>query len=366
MANDGTVLVAGASGVIGNAAVAHFLDLGRRVIAVSRRPPEGIPADARLRHVAVDLRDAAACHAALTGLDDVTDVVYAALFEKPGLVAGWYEQDQMDTNLAMLRNLMGPLLAAARGLRHVSLLQGTKAYGAHVHPIPVPAREAAPRDPHANFYWLHEDYLTSAAAAGTGWTWTIWRPQLVVGGAIGAAMNLAPVIGAYAALARAEGRPFAFPGGPAYVWEAVDARLIARACAWAAEAPAAANQIFNITNGDVFAWRDLWPALAETLGVETGPDAPLRLAEWLPARAGAWDALVARHRLRPVALADLLGESHHYADLCFATGETTPRPPTFLSAIKLRQAGFADVVDTEAMFRHWLGDLIARGYLPPP
>ena len=31
----------------------------------------------------------------------------------------------MQTNLAMMRNLMDPLLAAAKGLAHVSVLQGS-------------------------------------------------------------------------------------------------------------------------------------------------------------------------------------------------------------------------------------------------
>jgi hypothetical protein len=35
---------------------------------------------------------------------------------------------------------------------------------------------------------------------------------------------------------------------------------------WAAQSPQAANEAFNITNGDVFEWRNVWPALAETLG----------------------------------------------------------------------------------------------------
>ncbi len=362
MSPKGTVLVAGASGVIGEATVDRFVALGWNVIAVSRRRPEGDGA-AKAHHVALDLRDPVATATGVAGLPPVDHVVYAALYEKPGLVPGWFEQDQMDTNLAMLANLMEPLLARG-GIRHVSLLQGTKAYGAHHHAIPVPAREAAPRDPHDNFYWLQEDWLR-AASARAGFDWTIWRPQLVVGGAVGAAMNVAPVIGVFAALAREEGVPFGFPGGPAYVWEAVDAALVARACAWAAESPAARNEIFNLTNGDVFAWRDLWPALADTLGVTPGPDAPLRLAEWLPARAAVWDRLVARHGLKPLSLAAILGESHHYADLCFATGETEVRTPTFLSTIKLRQAGFHDVVDTAVMFRHWLGVLQARRVLPP-
>ena len=355
------VLVAGASGVIGEAACAAFARAGWRVFALSRRPPEGCEG-LDVTHVAADLRDPAATAAAIAPLPAMDRLVYAALFEKPGLVQGWFERDQMETNLAMLRNLTEPL-AAKGGLAHASLLQGTKAYGAHHHPIPVPARERAPRDAHENFYWLQEDYLREAAARH-GFSWTIWRPQLVVGGAVGAAMNLAPVIGAFAALAAEEGVPFGFPGGAPYVWEAVDAALIARACLWAAESPAARDEIFNITNGDVFSWRDLWPALAAALGVEAGPDAPIRLAEWLPARAAVWDRIVARHGLRPLPLSAVLGESHHYADLCFAFGEAESRPPTFLSAIKLRQAGFHDVVDTEEMFLRWLRVLADRRILP--
>jgi hypothetical protein len=39
---------------------------------------------------------------------------------------------------------------------------------------------------------------------------------------------------------------------------------------WAAQSPQAANEAFNITNGDVFEWRNVWPALAETLRLARG------------------------------------------------------------------------------------------------
>ena len=357
-----TVLVAGASGLVGTACVDRFLDDGWDVVAVSRRRPEvfnGRP----FQHLTVDLRDEAATRTAVSGLTGITHVVYAAVFEKPGLIAGWTEQDQMDTNLAMLRNVVQPLVEAG-SLQHVTLLQGTKAYGIHLHPMRVPARERHPRDQHANFYWLQEDYLT-AAAATAGFTWTIMRPQLIVGPNTGVVMNLPPVIGAYAAICKAEGRPFGFPGGPPYVWEAVDTRLVANAIRWAAEAPAAAGQHFNLTNGEVFEWRDLWPALADALGVPAAPDQPLSLAEFLPAKADTWEKVVAEHGLRPIAMTDLLGESHHYADFCFAHGATQPPPPAFVSTVKIKQAGFTEVWDTEESFVHWIRVLQDRRVLPP-
>lgn len=357
-----TVLVAGASGLVGTACVDRFLDDGWDVVAVSRRRPE-VFSRRPFQHLTVDLRDEAATRTAVSGLTGITHVVYAAVFEKPGLIAGWTEQDQMDTNLAMLRNVVEPLIGAG-SLRHVTLLQGTKAYGIHLHPMRVPARERHPRDQHANFYWLQEDYLT-AEAATAGFTWTIMRPQLIVGPNTGVVMNLPPVIGAYAAICKAEGRPFGFPGGAPYVWEAVDTRLVANAIRWAAEAPAAAGQHFNLTNGEVFEWRDLWPALADALGVPAAPDQPLSLAEFLPAKADTWEKVVAEHGLRPIAMTDLLGESHHYADFCFAHGATQPPPPAFVSTVKIKQAGFTEVWDTEESFVHWIRVLQDRRVLPP-
>ena len=92
-------------------------------------------------------------------LGDTTHLLYAALYEKPELVAGWRDPEQMAVNEAMLRNLMDALQAGAKGLRHVTILQGTKAYGGHVEPAPVPCKERWPRHQHDNFYWLQEDLL---------------------------------------------------------------------------------------------------------------------------------------------------------------------------------------------------------------
>ncbi|MDZ5446357.1 NAD-dependent epimerase/dehydratase family protein [Micromonospora sp. 4G57] len=343
------VLVVGANGLVGSAAVDSFREGGWDVIGMSRRPSTAE------RHLSVDLRDAAATRDAATRLKGVTHVVYAAVHEMPGLVAGWRDDRQMAANLEMFRNLLDNL----NEVEHVTLLQGAKAYGVHRHPIRIPAREREPRDDHPNFYWLQEDHLRASGLA-----WTILRPQLIVGPTYGVAMNLPPVIGAYAALCRYLGRPFAFPGGAPYVTEAVDVRLVANAARWAATNKQAWGETYNLTNGEVFAWRDLWPAIADELGMPTAPDEPLRLAKWLPAQATAWDDLVREHNLRRIPLADLLGESHHYADFHFAYGAQHAPPPALMSTVKIKQAGFAQVMDTEESMRHWLRTLIDQRILP--
>ncbi len=51
---------------------------------------------------------------------------------------------------------------------------------------------------------------------------------------------------------------------------------------------------------------------------------------------------------------------------CSRWGAQGPIPPALVSTIKLRQAGFGDCVDTEAMFRSHLARLVERRVLPKP
>jgi nucleoside-diphosphate-sugar epimerase len=278
------------------------------------------------------------------------------------LVAGWSSRDQIETNNAMLRNVVEPIVRHAAGFEHISILQGTKVYGVHLHPIPIPARESDPRDRHANFFHDQEDYLREMGAEH-GFTWTALRPQLVTG-AIPGALNVLPAIGAYAAIRREKGEPFSFTGGPSFVWEAADAGLVGDVAVWAAESPEAADGAFNITNGDVFEWRNAWPALAKTLGVETGPDEPMSLAGYLADNAGVWDEIVAKYGLRRLSLRELAGHGDQHADFAFAYGAPAG-PRAFVSTVKLRQAGFTKAVDTEVAFQQALQSLIDRKFLPP-
>jgi len=357
-----TVLIAGASGLVGTAAVEKFLNEGWDVISLSRRHPE-IDSLKPYTHVALDLRDPQACELAVKDFAKVTHVIYTAVFELPGLIPGWSERLQMDTNDQMLRNLLDPLVTVATNLEHVSILQGTKAYGVHIKPMRIPGRERFPRVVHENFYWLQEDYV-KAKAKSSGFAFSFWRPQLIVGPNYGVVMNLPPIIGAFAAICKETGRPFGFPGGAPWVWECVDARLVADALFWGAQSPAAVGETFNLTNGEVFAWRDMWPAMAEVLGVQVADDSPLSLAEFLPQNSHVWDSIVTKHGLRPLTMEQIVGESHHYADFCFAYGATESPNPAFVSTVKIKLAGFGGVADSEESFCHWLRKLQERKILP--
>jgi nucleoside-diphosphate-sugar epimerase len=359
VANKGRVLVAGAGGLVGRAAIDHYRSEGGwDILALSRRAPEP-PTGAA--HLAVDLTDAAACRAALGEISGVTHIVYAALFEKPDLTEGWLESDQIAVNLAMLTNLMDAVEPQNPGLRHIALLQGAKAYGVHLGQIPVPAREDAPRHIHPNFYWEQQDFL-SARQAGKDWTWTVFRPQVVFGIGYPSMMNMVAAVGAYAAISRQLGLPLIYPGSGVRVTEATDARLLARAIAWSGRNAAAANQIFNVTNGDVFTWENLWPTIARAFSMSVGLPHPMPLHRIMPGRAATWDKIVERYGLERVTLERLVSGSWQFADFAFTRTHSTS---SLLSTIKIRQAGFGDCIDTEESLAYWLAHWQARKLLPP-
>jgi nucleoside-diphosphate-sugar epimerase len=342
----GVVAVAGASGVVGTAAVEAFSRAGFEVLALSRRPPI-VPDDIRFEHMRLDLTDADACRETVALGVDVTHLVYAAVAEADGLIAGWTDPQTIAINRDMFANLAKPL--ASRGhLRWAGLLQGTKAYGAHVHPVALPARENQPRDPHANFYWEHEDLLRGLADRHS-FAFTIFRPQVIFGTAPGAAMNPVAALGAYAALCRELGLPFVCPGNARLIWEVTDASLLAEAMLWACSAASARNQTFNLTNGDVFVLHDAWPHLAEAVGQGTAGTGASGLAEFFsrPEMPLAWAGIARRHGLVVDDLGALLGQSHRYVDLLLDDSVVRAGGlPAMLSSIKIRKTGFGECRDS--------------------
>jgi nucleoside-diphosphate-sugar epimerase len=113
-------VVTGASGLLGVAAIEMFLAAGWDVVGVSRRKPE-LPSGREVRFLSVDLRDQEKARAAFEPLTDITHIAYTALHEKPELVAGWSSKEQIDTNNAMLRNVVEPIVRTAPNLEHVSI-----------------------------------------------------------------------------------------------------------------------------------------------------------------------------------------------------------------------------------------------------
>jgi nucleoside-diphosphate-sugar epimerase len=369
---DTKLLVAGALGVIGRAVVERLAQReGVQVVGLARRAPDaGLVESLRgaerpVEWVPCDLRDAAATRAALAPHRDATHLVYAALYEKPELIRGWLAPDHVDVNGAMLASTLAALEGAP--LRHVSLLQGTKAYGAHAgRPMRVPARERDAKRDHANFYFVQQDEL-EARAARSGFAWTIFRPQVVLGVAVGSAMNPVAALGAYAAILRELGQPLRYPGHPHVLTECIDARIIAAAIEWSWREPRAHGEAINLANGDVVVWRTFFERLAVECGMALDPrplatDEPA-IGASMPAHEGTWRRIAERESLRVADLGALIGLSWQYADILWAARAPVP-VPTLVSTLKARQLGFGDCIDSEECIVQHLAAMRALGYLP--
>ncbi|TWC71684.1 SDR family oxidoreductase [Herbaspirillum sp. SJZ099] len=336
-----TALVVGAKGVIGSKLIEHLLTLPEwDVIGLSRRGGED-RADGRLRHIAVDLLDAGDTRAKLAPLEHVTHIFYTAYQHR----ATWSEL--VAPNLAMLENTVETVEAAAPGLRHISLMQGYKVYGGHLGPFKTPARETDAQFMPPEFMFDQQRYLEQRQAqSGQRWSWSAIRPAVVGGAALGNPMNLALAIAVYASISKALGLPLRFPGKPgAYdkLVEMTDAGLLAKATVWAAANEGCANQAFNIGNGDIFRWSEMWPKIARWFDMEVGPPLPLALADVMSDKAPLWETIARAHGLAAHSYDTL--SSWGFADFVFSWDYDM-----FGDGSKARRFGFHEYVESERMF----------------
>jgi nucleoside-diphosphate-sugar epimerase len=351
MAVPKVALIAGARGVIGSNLAAHLAAGGGwEVIGLSRRGGRAAPG---VRQLAVDLLDEQDTMAKLSPLTGVTHVFYAAYQDRPS----WSEL--VAPNRAMLANTLSAIEPAAAGLRHVSLMQGYKVYGAHLGPFKTPAREDDPPHLPPEFN-VDQQQLLTERQRGKAWTWSAIRPSVVCGVALGNPMNLALVIAVYAAICRELGIPLRFPGAPgAYtsLLEMTDAGLLARATAWAATTPECANQALNINNGDLFRWNDLWPKIAAFFGLAAAPPLPMSLETAMADKAPLWEAMTRRHGLEPHSFGEV--SSWGFGDFVLSWDYDV-----FADGSKARRLGFHEYVDTEAMFLRTFAELRHRRIIP--
>ena len=326
-------LIVGSSGIAGSNLAAHLLANGWEVHGLARGAQDNA---GDLRPVAADLLDPVSLQVALAHVAPTNVFITAWLRQQT-------EADNIRVNSAMVRNVLAAL-APKKTVRHVALVTGLKHYlgpfeaYASTGTLPeTPLREEQPRLPIENFYYAQEDELF-VAAARDGFSWTVHRPHTLIGKAVGNAMNMGTTLAVYASICKQTARPFQWPGSQAQ-WDGLsdvtDARVIAKQLAWAATAEAARNETFNITNGNYFRWRALWPRLAEWFGIEAaGYDGTVHpLEEAMAGDAPLWRELAARHGLAEADLSRLASPWHTDLDL--------GRPIEVMTDMtKSRQAGF--------------------------
>jgi hypothetical protein len=139
--------------------------------------------------------------------------------------------------------------------------------------------------------------------------------------------------------------------------ELTDCTLHAKAMHFMATDANAANQAFNVANGDAFRWHDVWSRIAGHFDMPMGDVRPMRLAAFMRDQEDAWQALVQRHGLLPSRLADLAAWA--YGDFVFGLDHDI-----LSSTVKLHRAGFRETLDSPAMLLRQLAQYREARVLP--
>ncbi len=335
----GVALVLGAGGATGTPFCEQLITAGWTVYGISRRAPalRASAQPARFKHLPVDLEDADAMHAAIRAHPAITHVYHCA------------NAGDANARLRMLTNLLDAVEAFAPDFRNLNLMQGMKYYGCHLGPFRTPAREDNSR-PCGDFYYEEAD-LVRRRQAGRPWTWTALRPHSVCGYAAGSPLNLAVVLALYGSLRRARKEPLRFPASAGCfraLFQVIDADLLARGAIHVSTTAACANAAFNIGNGDIFRWQNLWPAIAAWFGTEPAGPSAVPLADYFEQHAPTWQALAAKHGLRAFPFDRL--PNWVRGDYTAPNSRFAAEHDIIADIVKLRRAGFCEAISSDAMF----------------
>ena len=345
------VLVTGVHGVSGRTAAERWTTVpGTTVYGLSRRSadtPQGVIP------IVADLLDRDTLKEKLAVATGLTHVVFGAFLARATAA------ENVEVNVAILKNLLDVVEETSPSLRHITFYQGGKAYGADLGPFKTPAREDDPRLLSPNFYYAQEDFLRERQK-GKGWTWTALRPEGTLGFGLANPMNLGMSIAVYATICKELGLPLRFPGTEkAYkaLYQLTSADILGRATVWAGQTEAAKDEIFNITNGDYFRWQHLWPRIAKMFSMEIADPIPMPLTTYMADKGVVWEEIVRKYNLQNLPFEQVA--SWRFADAIFSMFFDN-----ISSTIKARRAGFHDCIDTEEMFAEFFAQLRAERVIP--
>ncbi|KAH6689894.1 hypothetical protein F5X68DRAFT_131409 [Plectosphaerella plurivora] len=370
--------ITGANGITGTALIEHLASSKptewSSIVATSLSPLKTRAKDSRISFIPLDFTKSS---------KDIIPEMQEACSEVTHAYFSSYvhEDDFAQLNVAnaqLFENFLDALLAVAPKLESCVLQTGGKHYNVHLGPVPSPAREAEPRreSPLGNFYFHQEDYLIERQR-GQSWRWNVIRPEAIIGHTVKPnGMNEALTLALYFLICSELGTEAAMPTNQIYFEgydDVSDARLIADLTIWASTHEHAGNEAFNVTNGDYFSWKYMWPRLAGHFGAKASPDQTFRLprpspgetqldhslVDWAADKQEVWDRICDRAGC-PEAKATWKSATWAFQDWVFQRGWSAT-----LSINKARKFGWSTHLDSYDSFRDAFDSFVEMGQIPP-
>lgn len=350
-------LVVGTTGITGSNLAQELINSGWTTYGLARNPNSNISG---LIPVKADLLDEENLKTALKNIAP-THIFFTTWMRNDT------EEENIKVNSSLVRNLLN-VLSPKKSIQHVALVTGLKHYlgpfeaYANAGTLPeTPLREEQPRLEYPNFYYAQEDAVYDAAEKDH-FTWSIHRPHMVIGYAVGNLMNMGTTLAIYASICKESGRQFIFPGSAAQ-WnglsDVTDARILAKQLIWASTTEAAKNQAFNITNGDIFRWKWLWEKIADYFQIEfAGFETEIRPLETeLQNDQKLWESIAEKYQLKESNLSRIASAWHTDLDL--------GRPIEVMTDMaKSRKLGFSAYQSTVESFTDLFEKLKSEKIIP--
>ena len=374
-----SAFITGGNGITGSAILEYLVNHTKEsewseLIVTSRSPFKNLVSDPRIKFVPLDfLKDS---QSLAEQMKDVCANVTHAYFSSYVHKDDFSELNKANENL--FSNFLDALVTSAPKLQSVTLQTGGKHYNVHLHPIPSPAREEDPRreSPIGNFYYPQEDFLIQRQKS-SNWTWNVIRPEAILGATSKPnGMNEALTIALYMLVCKELGQEAVMPTNQRYfegTEDASDSRLIADISVWASTTPTAHNQAFNITNGDYFVWKYIWPRLASYLGANASSaqkftkaypkegelSLEVSLEQWSKDKREVWNRICDKNNC-PSAKATWDSGTWGFQDWVFQrTWSAT------LSMSKARKFGWNGYIDSFESFTQCFDRFVKLGQIPP-
>ncbi|BCS30681.1 SDR family oxidoreductase [Aspergillus puulaauensis] len=367
-------LVTGANGISGYAIVEYLCKQPESewslIVATSRRPSTMYWVDPRVVFVTADFLDPVETIAEQLGpsCKDVTHAFFTSYVHSAGF------KQLRDKNVPLFKNFLDTVDSICPRLERVILQTGGKHYGVHLGPVTTPSVEDKPRyKDEFNFYFAQEDHMFALQAKRGTWNWNVIRPNGIIGFTPhGSGMSEALTLAMYFLLCRELNEPARFFGNE-YMWNTLDDKSssagLAEISVWSATQEHTKDEAFNYVNGDVFTWKNLWPALAAYYGADCPPPewtnaagqfnsltTEFNVVEWANDKKPVWQKIVSNYGGKLEAWDWTTWDSEMWA-----FGRSWQ---TVSSMTKARKFGWTHLEDTQENYFSTIRSLENAGILP--